>query len=146
MYGIKTGHTARHDTLDVHTWAQTYGRCVIGKPYFHLLSHSSYFPHFRVVLVELGLIEGFPQIWRIRTFRSFRRHLSIQVSFNSHNAHCYFPMHYTSILYIEETCIFYNSPVCTYCTWTLSFWEKYCVEHVNQVRLVKWHACKIQTR
>ena len=145
MYGIETRRTARYDTVDVRTRAWTYGRCVIGKPYFHLPSHSSCFSYFKVVLVELGQIEGFPQIWRTQIFRSFRRHLSIQVSFNSYNAHCYFPMHYTSILYIEETCIFYNSPVCTYCTWTMLFREKHCAKRVNQVRLVKWHACKIQT-
>ena len=110
MYGIETGRTARRDTVDVRTQAWTYGRCVTGKPYFHLPSHRSCFPYFRVVLVELGLIEVFPQIWRSRTIRSFRRHLSIRVSFNSHNAHYYFPMHYTSILYIEKTCIFYKSP------------------------------------
>ena len=146
MYGIETGRTAHRETMDVRIRARTYGRCETRKPYFHLPSHSSCFPYFRVILVGLGLIEGFPQIWRTRTFRSIRRHLSIQVNFNSHNAHCYFSMHYTSILYIEKTCIFYNSPLCTYCTWTLSFWEKRCAQHVNQVRLVKWHACKIQIR
>jgi hypothetical protein len=40
--------------------------------------------------VELGLIEGFPQILRTRTFWSFQKRVSTQVSFNSHNAHCYF--------------------------------------------------------
>jgi hypothetical protein len=83
--------TACRDAADVRPQAQTYGQCAAGKPYFHQMSHSSCFPCFRVVLVELGLIEGFLQIWRTRIFQSFQRRLSIQVSFNSHNAHCYFP-------------------------------------------------------
>jgi hypothetical protein len=53
------GHTARRDMVDVRLRARTYGQCVIGKPYFHQSSHSSCFPYFRVVLVELGLIEDF---------------------------------------------------------------------------------------
>ena len=57
-YGIVTRCTACRDTVNVQTQAWTYGQCVVGKPYFHQLSHSSYFPYFRVVLVELGLIEG----------------------------------------------------------------------------------------
>ena len=28
--------------------------------YFYQSSHSSCFPYFRVVLIEIGLIEGFP--------------------------------------------------------------------------------------
>jgi hypothetical protein len=103
------GRTAYRDAVDVWPRARTYSQCVTGKPYFHQLSHSSCFPYLRVVLVELGLIEGFSQIWRTRIFLSFWRRLSIQVSFNSHNAHYYFPMHCTSILYIEKKCIFYNS-------------------------------------
>ena len=55
---------ARRDTVDVRTRARTYDQCETGKPYFHLPSHSSYFPYFRVILVKLGLIEGFSQIWR----------------------------------------------------------------------------------
>ena len=146
MYGIKTESMARCDAVDVCTWAQTYGQCETGKPYFHLPSHSSYFPYFRFILVELGLIEGFPQIWRTQAFRNIRRRLLIQVSFNLHNAHCYFS-HALHIYFIYwKTCIFYNSLFRTYCTRTLSFWEKCCAEYVNQVRLVKWHACKIQTR
>ena len=77
MYGVETRCTARHDTVDVHTRAWMYDLCETGKPYFHLPSHSSCFPYFRVVLVELGLIKGFPQIWRTWTFWSFRRQLSI---------------------------------------------------------------------
>jgi hypothetical protein len=103
------GHMACRDTVDIRPRAQTYSQCVVGKPYFHQPSHSSCFPYIRVVLVELRLIEGFPQIWKTQIFRSFRRRLSIQVSFNSHNAYCYFSMHCTSILCIEKTCIFYNS-------------------------------------
>ena len=106
MYIIVTGHTVHRDTVDVHTGARTYDQCVTGKPYFHQLSHSSRFPHLRDVLVELGLIEDFSQIWRTRIFQSIQRRFSIHVSFNSHNAHCYFSMHCTSILCIEKTCIF----------------------------------------
>ena len=69
---------------------RTYGQRETGKPYFDLPSHSSCFPYFRVILVQLELIEGFPQIWRTHIFRSIQKRLSIQVSFNSHNAHCYF--------------------------------------------------------
>jgi hypothetical protein len=58
------GRTAYHDTGDVRPRAQTYGQCMTRKPYFHQLSRSSCFPYVRVVLVKLGLIEGFPQIWR----------------------------------------------------------------------------------
>jgi hypothetical protein len=101
--------TARRDTVDVRPLVGTYGQCVTGKPYFHQTSHSSCFPYFRVVLVELGLIEDFSQIWRTQIFRSIQRRFLIHVIFNSHNAHCYFPMHYTSILCIEKTYIFYNS-------------------------------------
>jgi hypothetical protein len=54
------GHTAHRDTVDVRSRARTYGQYVTGKPYFHQLSHSSCFPYFRVALVKLGLIEGFP--------------------------------------------------------------------------------------
>jgi hypothetical protein len=99
-----------------------------------------------LVLVKLWLIEGFSQIWRTRTFRSFRRCLSIQVSFNSHNAHCYFPCIARLFCVSSKHVYFITLTVYTYCTWTLSFWEKRCAEHVNQVRLVKQHACKIQTR
>ena len=38
-----TGHTARHDTIDVWPRARTYGQSVTGKPYFHQPSHSSCF-------------------------------------------------------------------------------------------------------
>jgi hypothetical protein len=71
------GHTAYRDMADVQPRAQTYGQCEAGKPYFHQTSHRSCFPCFRVVLVELGLIEGFSHIWRTRIFRSFQRRLSI---------------------------------------------------------------------
>jgi hypothetical protein len=68
-----------------------YSNCVARKPSFHQTSHHSCFPYFKVVLVELGLVEGFSQIWRTWIFQSFQRRLSTQVSFNSNNAHCYFP-------------------------------------------------------
>jgi hypothetical protein len=103
------GGTACRDTAHIRPRAQTYGQCVIGKPCFLQSSHSSCFPYFRVVLVELGLIKGFPQIWKTLIFRSIQRRLSIEVSFNSYNAHCYFPMHCTSILCVEKACIFCNS-------------------------------------
>ena len=96
-----TGPTAHRDTVDVRTRAWTYDRCVTGKPYFHLQSHSFYFPYFGVVLVELELIEGFPQIWRTQIFRNIRRCFSIQVSFNSHNAHCYF-LHALHIYFVYQ--------------------------------------------
>jgi hypothetical protein len=101
--------TACRNMADVRPRTRTYGQCVAGKSNFHQTSHSSCFPCFRVVLVELGLTEGFPQIWRTRIFQSFRRHFSIQMSFNSHNVHFYFSMHCTSILCIEKIFIFYNS-------------------------------------
>jgi hypothetical protein len=71
------GYTACRNTADVHARARTYGHCVAEKPYFHQTSHSSCFPYFIAVLMELGIIEGFPQIWRTQMFRSFQRHLSI---------------------------------------------------------------------
>jgi hypothetical protein len=92
--------TACRDTADIRSWARTYGHYVPGKPYFHQTSHSSCFPWFRVFLVELGLIKGFSQIWRTQIFQSFRRRLSTKVSFNSHNAHCYF---------LCTACLFYVS-------------------------------------
>jgi hypothetical protein len=101
--------TTHRDMVDVRPQALTYDQCVTRKPYFHQLSHSSCFPYFRVILIELGLIESFPQIWRTRTFQNIQRHFSIRVNFNSHNAHCYFLMHCTSILCIEKTFIFHNS-------------------------------------
>jgi hypothetical protein len=54
------GCTACRDTADVRPRAWTYDQYVAGKSYFHWPSHSSCFPYFRVVLVELGLIEYFP--------------------------------------------------------------------------------------
>jgi hypothetical protein len=71
------GHTTCPDTEDIRPRAWTYGQCVTGKPYYHQPSHNSRFPCFRVVLVELGLIEGFSQIWRTWIFWSFWRYLSI---------------------------------------------------------------------
>ena len=141
-YGIETGCTAYRDTVDVCTRAQTYGQCETEKPYFHIPSHSSYFPYFKVVLVELWLIKVFPHIWRTRAFGVFRDAYRSRWVLTHIMLTTIFPVHYTSILYIEKTCIFYNSLFCTYCTWTLSFWEKNWAEHVNQVRLVKWYACK----
>jgi hypothetical protein len=139
-----TGCTACHD---VWPQAWTYSQCGTRKPYFHQLFHSSCFPYFRVVLVELRLIEDFSQIWRTRIFWSIQWHFSIQVSFNSHNAHCYFPCIAHLFCASRKHAYFTTLTVYTYCTWTLSFWEIRCTEHhVNQVRLVKWHAYKIQTR
>ena len=146
MYGIMTRCIACHDMVDVWTRAWMYGQCVTGKPYFHQPSHSSCFCYFRVVLVELGLIKGFPQIVRTRIFRSIQRRFSIQVSFNSHNAYIYFSCTAHLFCVSRKHAYFTTLIVYTYCTWTLSFWEKRCAKHVNQVRLVKWHACKIQTR
>ena len=98
---------ARREMVDVCTQVQTYGQCKTGKPHFHLLSHSSCFPYFGVILVELRLIESFPQIWRTEAFRSIRRRLLIQVSFNSHNAHCYFShMLHIYFIYRENMHIF----------------------------------------
>jgi hypothetical protein len=51
---------ACRNTVDVRFRARTYGHCVVGKPYFHQISHNSCFPCFIVILVELGLIKGFP--------------------------------------------------------------------------------------
>jgi hypothetical protein len=42
-YGLMTGRTTRHDTMDVQPRAWMYGQSVTGKPYFHQLSHSSRF-------------------------------------------------------------------------------------------------------
>jgi hypothetical protein len=53
------GYTVCRDIVDVRSRARTYGQCVTGKPYFHQPSHSSNFLYFRVVLVALGLIDGF---------------------------------------------------------------------------------------
>jgi hypothetical protein len=109
------GRTACRDTADVRPRARTYDQCAAGKPYFHQTSYSSCFPYFRVVLVELRLIEGFPQIWSTQIFQSFRRRLSIQVSFNSHNAHCYFP--YIACLFCipSKHAYFTTLTVYTYC-------------------------------
>jgi hypothetical protein len=88
--------------------------------------------------VELGLIESFPQIWRTRTFWSFQRRVSTQVSLNSHNAHCYFPCTARLFCVPRKHAYFTTLTVCTYCTWTLSFWgKKRGTKSVYQVRLVK---------
>ena len=47
------------------------------------------------------------------SFWSIRRRLLIQVSFNSHNAHCYFSYALHIYFIYCETCIFYNSLLCT---------------------------------
>jgi hypothetical protein len=47
------GRTACRDMADVCSRAGMYSHCVAGKSYFHQTSYSSYFPCFRVVLVEL---------------------------------------------------------------------------------------------
>jgi hypothetical protein len=47
------GCTACRDTADVRSQARTYGYCVVGKPYFHQTSLSSYFPCFRVFFTDL---------------------------------------------------------------------------------------------
>ena len=90
-YGVKIGCTAQSVTADVQPRVQTYGQSVTGEHHFYQPSHSSYFPCSRVVLVEVGLIEGFPQIWRPWITWITQRRYSTQVSFNSHNAQCYFP-------------------------------------------------------
>jgi hypothetical protein len=68
--------TACRNTADVRTRAESTVSVWQENPILPM-SHSSSFPYFIVVLVELGLIEGFSQIWRTQIFRSFRRHLSI---------------------------------------------------------------------
>jgi hypothetical protein len=134
---------ACRDMADVRPRAWTYGQCAAGKPYFHQPSHSSCFPYFIVVLVELGLIEGFPQIWRTRIFRSI---FSIQVSFNSLNAHCYFPYIAIYFKYRENIHILQLSQFILIAHELCHVEKKRCAKHVNQVELVKRHACKIQTR
>ena len=49
------------------------------------------FSYSRVALVEIGLMEGFPQILRTLKLWNTWKCYSIQVSFNSHNARCYLP-------------------------------------------------------
>jgi hypothetical protein len=110
------GRTARRDAEDVRPRARKYDQCVAGKPYFHQPSHSSCFPYFRVVLVELGLIEGFSHIWKTQIFWSFRRRLSIQVSFNSHDAHYYFPCAAHLFCVSRKHVYFTILIVYTYCT------------------------------
>jgi hypothetical protein len=62
MYGIVTKRTACRDMVDLRPLAQTYDQCMIGNFIFIKPSHSSCFPYFKVVLVELELIEGFSHI------------------------------------------------------------------------------------
>jgi hypothetical protein len=63
-YGLETGRMVQSIIVDKRLRARTYGpECDRGL-YFHQQSHRSYFPDSRVVLVEIGIIEGFPQIWR----------------------------------------------------------------------------------
>jgi hypothetical protein len=62
-----------------------------GNPMFAKYSIAPVFLDLGAVIVGIGLIEGFSQIWRTRIIWSFQRHVLTQVSFNSHNAHCYFP-------------------------------------------------------
>jgi hypothetical protein len=118
---------------DLRTQARTYGHYVAGKPYFHQTSHSSCFPYFIVVLVELGLIESFSQIWRTQIFWSFQRHLLIQVSFNSHNAHCYFSCIACLFCVPSKHAYFTTLTIYTYCT-QLCHFEKNVVLNL----LIKW--------
>jgi hypothetical protein len=115
-YCLETERTARSVIADVWSRAWTYDQIVIGELHFYQPSHSSCFPCSKVVLVEVGLIEGFPHIWRIRISWTTQRHYSTQVSFNSHNARCYFSMHCTSILCTKKTCIFATLIVYTWHT------------------------------
>jgi hypothetical protein len=63
-YGLETERTLRSITVDIQPRARTYGPECDRELYFHQQSHSSCFPYSRVVLVEIGLIEGFSHIWR----------------------------------------------------------------------------------
>ena len=105
------------ENLEVDVWSQDrmYGsKCHSGRMVlsvrvdfiFTKPSHSSCFPYYRVILVEIRLIKGFLQIWRTWIVQNSQRHYLTQVSFNSHNACCYFSMHCTTILYTKKTCIF----------------------------------------
>jgi hypothetical protein len=135
------GCMAHCDAVDGRPRAQTYGQCVEGKPYFHQPSHSFCFPYFRIVLVELGLIEGFPQIWR--SFRVFGDAYRSRWVLTHIMLIAIFPCTAHLVCVSRKNAYFTTLTVYTYCIWTMSFWEKHCAEHVNQVRLVKWHACKI---
>ena len=60
---------------------------------------------YRVVLVELELIEGFPKIWGTQIIWNTWRRYTTHVSFNLHNAHYYFSC--TGRLFcVQKTCIF----------------------------------------
>jgi hypothetical protein len=131
------------DVVDIRPQARTYGQCVTGKPNFYQPSHSSCFPYFRVVLVELGLIKVFHRFGEPGFFGVFRdayrskwvlTHIMLIAIFP-----CTIHLFYVS----RKHAYFTTLTDYTYCTWTLSFWEKRCAKHINQVRLVKWHAFKI---
>jgi hypothetical protein len=80
-YSLKIRHTIRSIIVDVQPQGQTYGpECDKGL-YFHRLSYTSCFPYSRVVLVEIRLIEDFPQIWRTRIIWNSRRYVMTQLSF-----------------------------------------------------------------
>jgi hypothetical protein len=52
-----------------------------------------------------GLIEGFSHNWETRIIWNTRRHYTMQVSFNSHNAHCYVPCT-ARLFYVTKLCMF----------------------------------------
>jgi hypothetical protein len=53
MNSIMNKRTARRDAVDVWPRARTYSQCVTGDFILTNRLHSSCFPYFRVVLVEL---------------------------------------------------------------------------------------------
>jgi hypothetical protein len=110
------GHTARCDTVDVRLRAWSCGQCVTRKPNFHQPSHTSCFSYFRVILVELGLIEDFSYIWRTRIFQNIWRRFSIHVSFKSYNVHCYFSCTAHLFCVSRKYAYFTIFTVYTYCT------------------------------
>ena len=61
-YGLEIERNAQSVIVDVRPRARTrtYGQSVTRELYFYHSSHSFYFPYSRVVVVEIGLIEGFP--------------------------------------------------------------------------------------
>jgi hypothetical protein len=104
--------------------------------YFHQPSYNSYFSYPRVVWIEIGLIEGFSQIWKIRIIWNSQRRVIIQVSFNSHNAQYYFSCT-TQLFCVTRKYTYLQLSQFILAHMNSSILRKHCAEYVNKVGLVK---------
>ena len=145
LWKPRSGHTTWNVTMDIWPRARTYGQSMIGELHFYQSSHKSCFPCSRVVLIEVGLIEGFHKFGEsglVRLLRDATRprwvltHIMLNVIFYA--LHYYFV--YQENMHICNSynlCLLHKNSIIL---------RKRCVECVNKVRLVNEHPYKIQTR